>query len=189
MSTHRQPFPAFFGMSCVAPELIAVLLGEKWAAAALPMQVLALVMPVRAIANLLPPLLWGVGRPDVSATNFLIAAVCMPIAFYIGAQHGPNGLAMAWVIGYPLVALICIFRACRVINLGFGRFLGAMVKPALASTVMYGCVLLTKSGFLVLPGQLLELAQLVIVGALAYMATMLVLSREGLEETLELLRR
>jgi len=42
-------------------------------------------MPLRMISNLLPPLLWAIGRPDVSASNNLIVALVMPLAFLVGA--------------------------------------------------------------------------------------------------------
>jgi hypothetical protein len=44
----------FIGLAVTAPEAVAVLLGSKWAAAAPLLQILALVMPLRMVATLLP---------------------------------------------------------------------------------------------------------------------------------------
>lgn len=182
-------FPVFFGMSSVAPELVATLLGEKWAPAALPLQILGLVMPFRMISTLLPPVLWGVGKPEVSAINFLIAAIIMPIAFFIGAQWGPAGMAMAWLIAYPLVFLISIARTMTIVKLGFIEFLSTMLKPTLACAGMYAAVSATRL-FALTPGDnLVNLIVLILVGAATYSGLVFLIHREGLQETFELLRR
>ncbi len=84
-------FPFFLGISSIAPELTVLLLGPKWQAAAIPLQLLSLVMPLRMLMNAFQPFLWGVGRPDTSASTFLIGALTMPVAFVVGAQWGPVG--------------------------------------------------------------------------------------------------
>ena len=37
-------------------------------------------MPFRLLSNVFPPLLWGVGHPRMSASNYLVAAILMPIS-------------------------------------------------------------------------------------------------------------
>jgi len=66
-------FPVFWGMSSVAQELVDVLLGERWVEAGWIMQLLCLVMPLRMLTNLLPPILQAVGRPDLSFRNLIVA--------------------------------------------------------------------------------------------------------------------
>ena len=55
-------FPVFWGIGSVAPEIVRVLLGDKWEPAILPLELLAIVMPVRMIGQLMPPTLQGVGE-------------------------------------------------------------------------------------------------------------------------------
>ena len=182
-------FPIFLGMSSVAPELVELFLGGKWRDASLPLQILSLVMPLRMVSILLPPLLWGVGQPRVSATNHLIAAVTMSVAFYVGAGWGPAGLALAWLSAYPLVFLVSVIRALRVVELSAKSFMLAMARPALASVGMYGTVMAAKAYPVVEMGTVAEFVSLVVLGALAYAVLALLVNRPGIREALELFRR
>jgi O-antigen/teichoic acid export membrane protein len=172
-------FPFFLGMSSIAPELTALLLGPKWQAAAVPLQLLSLVMPLRMLMNAFQPFLWGVGRPDTSASTFLIGALTMPVAFLVGAQWGPVGLSLAWALVYPLVFLGSIAYAQSLTGVLVTDILGTMGRPILASLFMYALVFTAK--FFAVFGQsggVLHLAQLVLVGAITYTGAMLVLDRE-----------
>ncbi|MGI9305297.1 MAG: lipopolysaccharide biosynthesis protein [Gammaproteobacteria bacterium] len=182
-------FPVFFGMSSVAPELVATLLGEKWTPAALPLLILGLVMPLRMISTLLPPVLWGVGRPGVSAGNFLIAAIVMPIAFFVGAQWGPAGMAMSWLLAYPFVFLISVWRTVTVTKLGLMEFLATMFRPTLACAGMYAAVAATRLFALNPANGMLNLVILTLVGAATYTALLFLIHREGLREAIALAKR
>lgn len=181
-------FPVFFGMSCTAEPLIATLLGEKWLPAAPVLQILGVVMPFRLLSNVFPPLLWGVGLPRTSATNFLLAAMLMPLAFYCGSHWGVIGLAYAWLCMYPVVFLITAFRACSTVQLGLALYLSQMWRPLAAAVVMYGAVLVLGLIVSGQPGQWFHLLQLVAAGALAYAVALLLIDRPGVGETLALLR-
>jgi teichuronic acid exporter len=172
-------FPFFLGMSSVAPELTVLLLGPKWQAAAAPLQLLSLIMPLRMLMNAYQPFLWGVGRPDTSASTFLIGALTMPVAFVVGAQWGPVGLSLAWALVYPLVFLVSIAYAQSLTGVLVTDILGMMGRPILASLFMYALVFTAKNyAAFGQSGGVLHLAQLVLVGAVTYTGAMLVLDRE-----------
>ncbi len=101
-------------------------------------------MPLRMVATLLPPALWSIGRPGISAGNVLIAALVIPSACLIGAQWGPAGMAMAWLGAFPLVFWITLQRSGGVLGLGVPDFGRAMWAPALASLAMAGVVIGTR---------------------------------------------
>ncbi len=181
-------FPVFFGMACTAQPLIETLLGEKWLPAAPLLQLLGLVMPFRLLANVFPPLLWGVGSPATSATNYLLAAILMPAAFFVGAGWGVMGLAVAWLAMYPVVFVITAWRACGRVGVGLAEYAAQLMRPAAAGLVMYAGVGGVAN---VLPPGIspaLELGGLVASGVLVYGAAMVALDRRGLKETLLLLR-
>ena len=183
-------FPVFFGMSCTAETIVALVLGQKWLPAAPLLQLLGLVMPFRMISNLFPPLLWGIGRPGVSATNYLIAAILMPVAFYIGASGwGVIGLAYAWLCMYPVVFFITAIRACPLVGLSIREFFAQMIRPVTAGAVMYAAVYGTQKIAYGVPSDWFYLLQLVAAGVLSYGAAMLLIDRNGVRETLELVRR
>src|ERR1700730_2898620 len=172
-------FPFFLGMSSIATELTALLLGPKWQAAAVPLQLLSLVMPLRMLMNAFQPFLWGVGRPGTSASTFLIGALTMPVAFVVGGQWGPVGLSVAWALVYPLVFLVSIAYAQSLTGVLVTDILGTMGRPILASLFMYA-VVFTAKNYAVFghSGDVLHLAQLVLVGAVTYTFAMLLLDRD-----------
>lgn len=181
-------FPVFFGISCTAEPVIACLLGEKWLPAAPVLQLLGLVMPFRLMSNIFPPLLWGVGNPATSASNFLIAAILMPLAFYAGSRWGVIGLAYAWLCMYPVVFLITAFRTCKIVGVDIVNYLLQMLRPVAAGMIMYATVYFLGGFVFGSVGEWLYLLQLVAIGALAYGAAMLIIDRKGLRETLSLIR-
>jgi teichuronic acid exporter len=181
-------FPVFFGISCTAHAIIACLLGEKWLPAAPLLALLGVVMPFRLLSNIFPPLLWGTGHPSTSASNFLIAAILMPVAFFSGTHWGVIGLAYAWLCMYPLVFILTTWRTCEVVGARMGDYLQQMYRPVCAGMIMYASVYFLKSFAYGDVGQWVYLLQLVIIGVLAYAVAMLAIDRHGLRETLELIR-
>lgn len=181
-------FPVFFGMSCTAEPIIVSLLGEKWIPAAPILQLLGLVMPFRLLSNVFPPLLWGIGQPRTSATNFLIASIFMPLAFYFGTRWGVIGLAYAWLAMYPLVFLITAYRTCAMINLQLVSYLMEIARPVLAGLIMYATVLFLQPYAYGSIGDWVYLVQLVAAGAVAYGAAILMIDRGTVTQTLALIR-
>ena len=181
-------FPVFFGISSISPNIVAIFLGEKWLMASMPLQVLALVMPVRMVSTVMPPLLWGIGKPETSAMNFLIAGVIMVPAFIVGAEYGPIGLAMAWATLYPVVFIIKAYRVSNAVGLATRNILQEMARPLIAATIMLAAVALARY---YIPGDdenVLQLLLLIAIGALAFVSAMAVVHPQGLKEALDLVR-
>jgi O-antigen/teichoic acid export membrane protein len=182
-------FPLFFGLALTAPEAVALMLGPQWQDAVPILRILALIMPLRMVTMLLSPVLWGIARPGLSATNMLIAAVVIPSACLVGAQWGAVGMATAWLAAYPLVFLVTVRRSGAAMALKMGDFVEAMQWPALASLAMAAAVIGMRW---VLPGStnmVLGLLVLVPVGALAYVGALLAFHRSSIRETLLLVRQ
>lgn len=133
-------FPILWGMSCVAYELIPVLLGPEWGGAILPFQILTLVMPFRMIIGFLPTVTDALGRSDVALRNAALGCVVMPVALYVGSHWGIAGVAYAWVTAYPMVLFANLRRMLPVIGISL-RAVAERVAPALCSAAgMYGAV-------------------------------------------------
>jgi teichuronic acid exporter len=123
-------------MSSIAAEITALLLGPKWQAVAVPLQLLSITMPLRLLMNTFQPLLWGIGRPDRSVSTFLIGTLSMPVAFFVGAHWGPTGLSSAWLLVYPLVFVVSVAHAQSLTGVSVTDILRAIERPALASRKM-----------------------------------------------------
>ncbi len=182
-------FPIFFGIASTAPDLVGFLLGDTWRPVTPLLQILALVMPIRMVGTLLPAVLWGVGRPGVSATNLLIAALAMPAAFLVGAQWGVVGIALAWLLAYPPVFCIAVHRAHPAIGVGVTDFLSAMLWPAVAAVVMYAVVVSISRYTRGAGASYFSLLLLVLVGAIAYVSVLVAFDRARIREALALFSR
>jgi teichuronic acid exporter len=181
-------FPALWGVSAVAPELIHALLGSKWQPAVIPFQLLCLVIPVRMISSLLSPLAISLGRPDVTLYNTLTASILITIAILFGVQYGLNGAGLAWVIMFPLVFLYNLSRVVKLMQMGLYEVIAAMARPAIATLLMYASVMALKAMLGSQNQSITYLLALVSWGVLAYTALVLTINRQGLNEVVWLVR-
>ncbi|HKA43523.1 MAG TPA: lipopolysaccharide biosynthesis protein [Burkholderiales bacterium] len=181
-------FPTLWGMSSVAPELVRVLLGEKWVAAIVPLQLLALIMPVHMFLPFMVTAANGIGRADVSTKQVLIASLVMPVAFAIGSVWGLVGIALAWVIAFPLVFAQSIRLFTPVLGLGARSILRSMAPSVVACAGMYLAV--TAVRYLLAPqmGEYVQLVLLVLTGVAAYATLTVVFNRDGVKEVLGVFR-
>jgi O-antigen/teichoic acid export membrane protein len=180
-------FAALWGLSSIAPELVSVLLGPAWTPAVVPLQVLGLVMPLRAIANFIPNALQGLGRSDILLGNAIAGALIGPAAFLIGVRWGLLGLSAAWLVATPLIFVQNMARCLPALELRFRQLGMAMLPAAGAGLLMYLAisgvrpVLGTQSGGV-------RLIALIAAGALTYVAASFVVNRQGLREAHRLFR-
>jgi teichuronic acid exporter len=133
-------FPVAFGLSSISPELILIFTGEKWQAATVPLQIISLILPFRMISNLTTPVALGLGRPEISFFNTLFASVIMPVGFLCGVYFGMQGVAIAWLLFYPIVFLQNIARICNLMSIRIGSVVRAMALPFATSCGMYAAV-------------------------------------------------
>jgi len=172
-------FPVFFGISCIAPEIVTILIGEKWFPAILPLQLLSLIFPFRTLSVALGPSITGMGRPEINAKNLAVACILMPVSFLIGVQWGLTGVSIAWLISYSLWFVFMLSQSLPVLGLTIPSFLKALLGPAFISTLMYAIVYLTKTGLnRIYINDYITFAILIIVGAVTYTAGMLLFYRK-----------
>ncbi|MCZ2395941.1 MAG: lipopolysaccharide biosynthesis protein [Chitinophagales bacterium] len=182
-------FPILWGIASIANEIILLFLGEKWQSAILPLQLLALMMPLRVLVHFLPSAVDALGRPDVTMRNSLYASIIMPIAFLIGCHWGLDGVALSWVIAYPLVFFINIYRMLQVIGLQLSDFFYATM-PAMGITIgMYLAVWATATLLTNNIDQWIKLPIMIVTGVLAYIGLTLLLNKRGYYEIIDLIRR
>jgi len=179
-------FPVFWGIAAVAPEFVRVLLGDKWEPAILPLQLLALLMPIRMIGQLMPPTLQGIGQAKLVARNQLQACVVMVIAFLVGVRYGIIGLSLAWLVAFPLVFLVNLRTWLPVLGMPANQLLGAMARPAVAAAGMFGAVAAAR--LVDVPAGAHALTFLVLVGVASYVALSFAINREGVRDLTSLVQ-
>lgn len=177
-------FPVLGGMAVLAPELVAVLLGPKWADAVFPMQALCLSEAVASVTNLQSQVLISTGRASQLVRYNAICAVLIPLSLIIGGSlAGLPGIAIAWATVYPVISLWLWRDALRASEASGWQFWNAIRQPAQGTLIMILVIALIRPLFapwLTLP--LTLLLACVGVGTLVYCAYVIFLDKEGLRE-------
>jgi O-antigen/teichoic acid export membrane protein len=101
--------------------------GGKWSAAELEQcgdaaQILCVVGLLRALGFIGPPLLDGIGRPELTLRYMTAAAIVVPAMFLVGAnllgdRFGMLSVAIAWAVGYPVAFLVLSYLVVKSIAL------------------------------------------------------------------------
>jgi O-antigen/teichoic acid export membrane protein len=127
----------------VIPEFLRTFYsGGKWTADELALcgetaRILCIVGVLRALGFLGPPLLDGIGRPELTLRYMVSATLVVPAMFVAGAlvlgdRLGLLSVAVAWAAGYPLAFAVLAYLVVRSIELPVGAYLRA-------SSGIFGC--------------------------------------------------
>jgi len=165
----------FFGVSAIAPEVVAVAFGAKWAAAAPLLAILSLAMTFRAVLLVIPSYLQGLGHARAGFWCTAAGALIFPPAFVLGCRWGAEGLCCAWLLGYPVMFVANAVTASRQARLPAGALLAAPLRPALAGGMMVLAVTMARPW---LQGpEAVRITLLIAVGVAAYAAAMVLAFR------------
>lgn len=173
-------FPAAVGLALVADHFVLAVLTEKYAAAIVPLRILALYASVRTIAPMFAPVLIAMGQTRIVFWNNMMALVLLPVAFVVGSRWGTGGVAAAWAVAHPIVVGQIGWRVFRAIDLRARDYFAAIAPAVVSCAVMAAAVVGLRW---ILPQDLpvaLRLALEVAAGAVAYGAVLLGRYRERL---------
>lgn len=169
--------PMMIGLAAVAPDLVSVVLGDKWAPMVVPLQLLSAYATVNVVLPLFSQVLNATGHEGFGAQNNVIQLVVMSTAFAIGARlGGVLGIALAWVLVHPFVGIRIARYTLRSIDLPARVFVRQALLPA-----MLGCIVMSAAAVGIRHGvpddvpRVLRLALEITGGAVSYVVTLLVL--------------
>jgi O-antigen/teichoic acid export membrane protein len=126
--------PATLGLALTAREFVTLVLGKKWLGVIAPLELLAFYAAFRSIATLLWPILTALRETRFTMWDNLAGAVLLPSAFYAGSRWGTAGIAWAWIVAYPIIAIPLYARTFRRVGMSAREYLGA-VRPALNGSI------------------------------------------------------
>jgi O-antigen/teichoic acid export membrane protein len=132
--------PALVGAALVAPDLVAVLLTDKWEAAVPVLQVVCIANIVRLSGMLLPVILEARGRAGLVLRFQIVSAVLMPLGFFIGSHWGLMGVTAAWLLVYPIIYLWLMHLAMNELGMRMRDLLRSVVPVVGANIVMAAAV-------------------------------------------------
>jgi O-antigen/teichoic acid export membrane protein len=129
--------PATIACALFADDMIVVLLGPKWMAAAPIFRLLAPTSVVFAIANPLGWLVCSLGLVGRSLKMGLVIAPLMISSYFLGLPYGPRGVAFAYSAVLMLWLFPVIAWSVHGTAISFRDVLSAVSRP-LASSVVAG---------------------------------------------------
>jgi O-antigen/teichoic acid export membrane protein len=180
--------PFYLGLAATAEPLVLTVLGPKWNEAVPVVRLLALAMPWMTLLVLYTPACDARGRPGIGVGNGAAGAAILSIGFLVGVHWGPEGLAVAWIVAYPLYLLVASVRALPVIGARAAEVAGAVAPAMLAAVAMALAVIGVDRSLppLAAPSRL---ALLVATAAAVYGGWLLLFARARLVEVARLMRR
>lgn len=132
-------FPAFVGMSILAPEIIEVMFGPAWAEAAPVMRIVSLVGVIHAVTFFHHTVLVAMGRPRISLWITISYAVVNVAGFLFAVQYGITAVAAAYALRALVIAPIEAHVTARQLDISIGEYVRALT-PAVAATAFMGLV-------------------------------------------------
>lgn len=172
-------FPALWGISAIAPELVRVLLGTKWLESVPALTILPLVVPIRMVCSLLFTTSLALGNRSLDLRNTIVNFILIPTGFFIGAHWGMIGLCLAWPISVPLAYAFSVPAVVRFIGFRRRELLVECGAPAIAAVAMYAAVA-TLRWTLADQAPVVSLLALTATGAAVYFTVIGAISRRHL---------
>jgi O-antigen/teichoic acid export membrane protein len=163
--------PAMLGLIAVAPDFVDVAFGEQWHAAVPVMQILAPVGLVQALTALNAGILQAL---DLTRTLFrftLVLSIVTVAAFAAGLPWGITGVATAYLIVTVVMQPFFLVLTTRAVGLTPWDWLRSISGVVQAGAAMLAIVFGARELLLAMALPLgLQLAALVAIGAVAYVA-------------------
>jgi O-antigen/teichoic acid export membrane protein len=180
--------PIYFGLSVVAPDLVAVLLGEKWLAMAPLMTILAFAMPAQTLHILFSPAVNALGHTRITTRVAVLGALVMPAAFLTGLQWGATGLAYAWLLAFPVLPVFAFAQARSKLGID-ARGLAGAVAPGLGASAAMALAVFGLGHALESLASWQRLCLEIAFGGAFYTALVLLVSRSTVRQLGALIRR
>ena len=180
--------PLTLCFALVADQFVSLVLGAKWIGVVVPLRILLCYATVRALTNILGPLLNAKRQAHFIMWANVAAAVYFPIGFFVAARWGTTGIAAAWIILYPFLSVPLFWRAFHEIGMHWSEYLRALWPAVSGSIVMSAAVVLVRH---FAPAQwplTVRLFGEIALGALAYILTMVTLHSTNVRHFYQILR-
>lgn len=181
-------FPAFAGMSLLAPELVRAVFGPQWGPSAPVMRVLALVGILHTVFAFNTSVMLALGKASWRFWLTFLKAVMDVAAFAVALRWGIVGVAGAFVLSGYLFLPLPVYAVHRLVGLDLRTYLAQYRAPFLATLLMSGVVLAVRPLLAGAP-PLPRVAAGAMVGALAYAAALFLLHPALLRDVRTLFRR
>lgn len=183
--------PIAMGVFIIAPEMIPIVLGEKWLPMVTTLQIFAFMGLVRPLAGSTAPLFQATGHPDFNfRVGLVIAAIMVPLVFLL-LNWGIEGVATAVTVSYCVGFLFNVYQVHRILPGTARKMIGAIL-PAIVAVgfMMIGVYLLKKPLSQLVGGEhnVISLILMIGVGAAIYITVAFLLRKSLILEAISIIR-
>lgn len=182
--------PAGVLIFILTPDLVSIILGEKWAPVIMATQILCLYGILRANGSTGAPLVLSLGKPKILTAAALIHFIILFSLLYpLTVSFGIEGTSAAVVISFAVLFIPCTIINCRLISVKFVTWLRCMISPASASMIMLTAVYLAKTHLLNSHVSPAGLVFLIILGLIVYLPIIILFEREFLRSFRDIFKK
>jgi O-antigen/teichoic acid export membrane protein len=173
--------PMLAGLVVVAPELVHVLLGDRWHGAIPVIRILAWVGAFQALQGLNASVLQACDRTSTLLRFALVSFAANLGAFVLGLRWGIVGVAACFAVTTTLVQPFYAALAMRAVGSSLRAFL-ANLRGVVAATVAMLAAVVPAHALLLGTGAALRLLLVVLVGAAVYLPALRAFDGQVLSE-------
>lgn len=137
-------FPAFFGVMVLAPELIPLLYGAKWAPSVPVMQILALIGILHSVLYFHATLVIACGKSAWRLRISFMNATANVTGFLLAVRWGIVAVAAAYVLRGYLLCPVEVWAVRKLIDFDLRSYLNQFIAPLLGSLAMVVTVLMLR---------------------------------------------
>jgi lipopolysaccharide exporter len=131
--------PLYMGLAYFAPQVVGIVLGDKWLEIADLLRILAVWSLIRSTGNPVGSLLLGMGRADLALKWNLAMLMVLPPALWAGSGFGTQGLAWTLLASSIVMFIpgwyVLVWSQCKA---GLWEYCLATLKPILLAVVAIG---------------------------------------------------
>lgn len=132
--------PVFTGIAIVAPELVPLLFGSRWAGAIPILRILAVYGALRVILSFMHPLMLAIGRPGLYLFLNVILAILTFGGCFVAIRWTPEAVGVSLVLAMLLSAVVSFSVIQEKINIRVVPLLMSFASPLFLSALMLAVV-------------------------------------------------
>lgn len=170
--------PAGIGLSIIAEPLVFLLLGDRWAAAAEVIRLVAIAGALSVVSSIAYAFLSATGAIRLWCLVLAVSvAVRIPLMILLVGQHGIPGAAIAIALSMLVEQVLGLLLVLPRVEASPGAVAARLVRPMLASLAMVGVMTQAGLGWGVMPdggsiASVLDVSLRIVVGAISYAAAL-----------------
>jgi O-antigen/teichoic acid export membrane protein len=180
-------FPLLIGLFIIADLFIVTIYGIQWTPAILPLRILLIYAMRHSIGSSGNVIYNVLGKPQIGMQLSLIMIPFYLTSIWFGSRYGIVGVAAGVTLVRTTFGIVAFWLGSKLIGESLGKLLAQLLQPFIAACCMgliVGIVRLGLNYFSIAP--LIQLATLIIIGGLAYLALISTTFKQSLVDLLVL---